>query len=178
MPRVCARAPETGQGRSALSVAARCEDHRVVDHDARPPGPVPVAAMRLPSPVWLDEHATLLDVARTMRSASVSAVIVGRDAAIVTERDVVCALADGGTPTTRAVDIATHGVARFPEGGTVVAALAEMLQLGVRHLVIVDAVGAPRAVLPLSAAAAFVLDAAPVPTWVSALRIVLRVDEV
>jgi signal-transduction protein with cAMP-binding, CBS, and nucleotidyltransferase domain len=134
--------------------------------------------MRLPPPVWLDEHATLLDVARMMASESVSAVIVGRDAAIVTERDVVCAVADNASPNARAVDIATHGVAHFPEGGTVVAALAEMLQLGVRHLVIVDPLGVPRAVLPLSAAAAFVLEAAPVPTWVSALRVVLRVDEV
>jgi hypothetical protein len=33
-------------------------------------------------------------------------------------------------------------------------------------------------VLSLNAAAAFVLDAAPVPTWVSALRVVLRVDGV
>lgn len=133
--------------------------------------------MRLPPPVWLDEHATLLDVARMMASVAVSAVIVGRDAAIVTERDVVCALASGEAPDTRAVDVATHDSARFPESGAVVVALAEMLQAGVRHLVIVDAVGVPCAVLPLSAAAAFVLEAAPVPTWVSALRVVLRVDE-
>jgi CBS domain-containing protein len=133
--------------------------------------------MRLPRPVWLDEHATLLDVARMMDRASVSAVIVGRDAAIVTERDLVCALANGRDSSTRATDVASHDVARYPESGPVVGALAEMLQVGVRHLVIVDATGAPCAVLPLSAAAAFVLDAAPMPTWISALRIVLRVDD-
>lgn len=148
-----------------------------VESSARPLSPVPVAAMRLPPPVWLDEHATLQDVARMMTSAAVSAVIVGRDAAIVTERDLVGALARGEPPGTRAVEIATHDTTRYPQGGAVVGALAEMLQAGVRHLVIVDADAVPCAVLPLSAAAAFVLDAASVPTWVSALRIVLRVDE-
>lgn len=133
--------------------------------------------MRLPPPVWLDEHATLQDVARMMASVAVSAVMVGRDAAIITERDVVCALARGDAPETPAVDVATHETARFPQRGAVVSALAQMLHAGVRHLVVVDDVGVPCAVLPLSAAAAFVLEAAPAPTWVSALRIVLRVDE-
>jgi signal-transduction protein with cAMP-binding, CBS, and nucleotidyltransferase domain len=139
--------------------------------------PLPVTAMQLPGPVWLDEHATLQDVARMMASAGASAVIVGVDAAIVTERDVVCALANGEPADTRASDVATHDTARFPEDGPVVAALAEMLHLGVRHLVVVNRGGRPTAVLPLSAAAAFVLEAAPMPTWVSALRVVLRLDE-
>jgi signal-transduction protein with cAMP-binding, CBS, and nucleotidyltransferase domain len=164
-------------GRSALEAAAAGADHGPMEHDARPLAPLPVTSMRLPPPVWLDEHATLQDVARMMESAAVSAVIVGRDAAIVTERDVVCALARENAPDTPAVEIATHDAERFPEGGAVVGALAEMLHAGVRHLVIVDADGTPCAVLSLSAAAAFVLNASPVPTWVSALRIVLRVDE-
>lgn len=133
--------------------------------------------MQLPRPVWLDEHATLRDVASTMASSSVSAVIVGRDGAIVTERDLVCAVARGDAPVTPAVEVATHETAQFPEDGPVVGALAEMLHAGLRHLVIVDRRGVPSAVLPLSAAAAFVLDLAEVPSWISALRVVLRVED-
>lgn len=133
--------------------------------------------MRLPRPVWLDEHATIQDVATVMVAASVSAVIVGRDAAIVTERDLVCALARGDAAATPAVELATRDTARFPDDGPVVGALAEMLHVGLRHLVIVDRDGVPCAVLPLSAAAAFVLDLAEIPSWLSALRVVLRVEE-
>ncbi len=133
--------------------------------------------MQLPAPVWLDERATLRDVASAMAAASVSAVIVGGDAAIVTERDVVCAVARGEVPGTPAVDLATHETAQFPGDGPVLGALAEMLHAGLRHLVIVDRGGVPCAVLPLSAAAAFVLDLAEVPSWVSALRVVLRVED-
>lgn len=139
--------------------------------------PVSVAEMGLPAPVWLDEHATLEDVARMMSAAGVSAVIVGRDAAIITERDLVRAMANGDVAGVRAVDIATHDAMRFPDDGPVVVALAEMLQVGLRHLVIVGRNSTPCAVLPLSAAAAVVLDAARIPTWLSALRIVLRVEE-
>ena len=138
---------------------------------------VSVAEMRLPAPVWLDEHATLEDVARMMSTAGVSAVIIGRDAAIITERDLVCAMANGEPTGVRAVDVATRDAVRFPAEAPVVAALAEMLQIGLRHLVIVGPNNLPCAVLPLSAAAAVVLEAARIPTWLSALRIVLRVEE-
>jgi CBS domain-containing protein len=148
-----------------------------VDADRVQLAPLPIAAMRLPPAVWLDEDATLHDVARIMTTASVSAVIVGRDAAIVTERDVVCAVARGERPEAPATALATHETARFPDDGPVVAALAEMLHGGLRHLVVVDGEGVPCAVLPLSAAAAFVLDLAEIPSWLSALRVVLRVEE-
>jgi signal-transduction protein with cAMP-binding, CBS, and nucleotidyltransferase domain len=139
--------------------------------------PYPVAAMRLPPPVWLDDNATVGDVARVMVTGCVSAVIIGRDAAIVTERDLVCALARGEATDARAATVATHDTTRFPDDGPVVGALAEMLHAGLRHLVVVDADGVPCAVLPLSAAAAYVLDASEIPTWLSALRVVLRVED-
>ncbi len=140
--------------------------------------PRTVADLHLPAPVWLDEHATLRDVARMMTAAGVSAVIVGRDAAIITERDLVCALACDEPADAPAVDLLTHDTLRCPVSEPVAAALAEMLHSGVRHLVVVDGQGAPCAVLPLAAAAAGVLEATAVPTWLSALRIVLRVEEV
>jgi signal-transduction protein with cAMP-binding, CBS, and nucleotidyltransferase domain len=149
----------------------------VVEAQSTHLAPLSVTAMRLPRPVWLDDRATLRDVASMMATASVSAVIVGQDAAIVTERDLVCAVARGDGAGTPAVELATHETARYPDDGPVVGALAEMLHAGLRHLVIVDRGGVPCAVLPLSAAAAFVLDLAEVPSWVSALRVVLRVED-
>jgi signal-transduction protein with cAMP-binding, CBS, and nucleotidyltransferase domain len=139
--------------------------------------PVAVAAMRLPPPMWLDEDVTLGDVARVMMTACVSAVIVGPDAAIVTERDVVRALADGEAADAPVAGIATHDTLCFSETGPVVGALAEMLHAGRRHLVVIGDDGLPCAVLPLSAAAAFVLDLTDVPSWLSALRVVLRIEE-
>jgi signal-transduction protein with cAMP-binding, CBS, and nucleotidyltransferase domain len=162
-------------GRSALVDKPRGVDHRVMD--ATHAAPISIAALRLPPPVWLDEDATLGDAARVMVTASVSAVIVGQDAAIVTERDVVRALAHGESPDAAIVKLATHDTIRFPEEGPVFGALAEMLHAGVRHLVVVGTGGLPCAVLPLSAAAAFVLDASEIPSWLSALRIVLRLEE-
>jgi signal-transduction protein with cAMP-binding, CBS, and nucleotidyltransferase domain len=148
-----------------------------VVNDATHSEPISVAALRLPAPVWLGEQATLADVARVMVTANVSAVIVGPDGAIVTERDVVRALADGEAADALVVNLATHDTIRFPEQGPVVGALAEMLRRGLRHLIVVGTDGLPCAVLPLSAAAAVVLDASEVPSWVSALRVVLRVGD-
>ncbi len=142
----------------------------------RSPGEVTVDGMRLPVPVWLDEHATLRDVARMMCGSGVSAVIIGREAAIVTERDIVRALADGESPDDLAAPSASPAPISVPSHAPVVSALAVMLHAGVRHVVVVDAAGAPRAVLPLAAAAAVVLDLSETPSWLSALRIVLRVE--
>jgi CBS domain-containing protein len=137
---------------------------------------VPVEALLLPPPVWLDERASLHHVARTMCEAAVSAVIIGPGAAIVTERDVVRALAAGETPDAPALAYSSSGILSLSGEASVAHALAAMLDAGVRHIVIVDAAGVPSAVLPLSAAAAVVLDATVIPNWLSALRIVLRVE--
>ncbi len=145
---------------------------------SNPRDSVPVAAMLLPPPVWLDDRVTLQDVARRMCDDAVSAVIVGPDAAIVTERDVVRALAAGEAPGASAREYASSETLSLPAVASVTHALAAMLDAGVRHVVIVDAAGIPSAVLPLSAAAAVVLDATVIPNWLSALRIVLRVESV
>jgi len=145
---------------------------------SNPRDSVPIEAMLLPPPVWLDDHVSLHDVARIMCDAAVSAVIIGPHAAIVTERDVVRALAAGEAPDAPALHYASPETLRVPGAASVAQALAAMLHAGVRHVVIVDAAGVPSAVLPLSAAAAVVLDATAMPNWLSALRIVLRVESV
>ncbi len=145
---------------------------------SNPRDTVSVEALLLPPPVWLDDRASLQDVARRMCDAGVSAVIIGPDAAIVTEHDVVRALAAGEAPGTPALAYASAEILSLPGDASVAHTLAAMLHAGVRHVVIVDATGLPSAVLPLSAAAAFVLDATVIPNWLAALRIVLRVESV
>ena len=147
-------------------------------HGPTAPDPVTVGAIRLPPPLWLDDEATVRDVAGIMCRAGISAVIIGPDASIVTERDVVRALAEGDVPDAAAIRFASAGTLTVGLATPVVDALARMLHAGVRHAVVVDALGVPCAVLPLAAAAAVVLDASDVPNWLSALRIVLRLESV
>jgi signal-transduction protein with cAMP-binding, CBS, and nucleotidyltransferase domain len=144
----------------------------------RPPDPVTVDSIRLPALIWLDDHATVRDVARMMCNASVSAVIIGERAEIVTERDLVRALAEGVDPESAAALIASPDVLTVPDTTSVVTALAAMLHAGVRHVVVIDPAGVPCAVLPLAAAAAAVLGETDIPSWLTALRIVLRVEAV
>ena len=46
-------------------------------------------------PVWVEETISIGDVARVMRDADVSSVLVGAGGAIITERDVARAVAAG-----------------------------------------------------------------------------------
>lgn len=83
--------------------------------------------------------APLNQVARIMRAHDVSALVVGRPAelvAIVTERDLTQALADGRQPDTEVAAIASPGPLTVGPGASVVEAAVLMLRHGVRHLVV------------------------------------------
>ncbi|MFI5054051.1 MAG: CBS domain-containing protein, partial [Acidimicrobiia bacterium] len=121
------------------------------------PGPR-VGDLGLSPPVWLDDDATIRDAAQAMDTHAVSAVIVGPHGAIVTERDVVRAVAAGQSTSMRAAPIASPATITAPADANPLDALREMLIHGVRHLVIVDANGRPCAVLPLAGAAAASLE--------------------
>jgi signal-transduction protein with cAMP-binding, CBS, and nucleotidyltransferase domain len=137
-----------------------------------------VRDLHLRPPVWLDEDATLGDVARAMDRAAVSAIIIGPAAAIVTEHDIVHAVAANDAPGTAAMAVASEQTICLADTATALDALATMLRCGVRHLVILDRAGVPCGVLPIAVAAAAIFSAADVPEWLAALRVVLRVGEV
>ena len=92
-------------------------------------------------------RATIAEVARQMRledSDSVAVLNDGRLVGIITERDLVRAIADGVDPKQ-----ATAGVVMSPNPATVtededvsVVAL-KMMRLGIRHLPVVDLTGKP-----------------------------------
>jgi signal-transduction protein with cAMP-binding, CBS, and nucleotidyltransferase domain len=141
------------------------------------PGPA-VRDLHLRPPVWLEEDATLGEVARAMDRAGVSAIILGPAAAIVTEHDIVRAVATDHDPRTAATRVANDDTICLADSATALEALATMLRYGVRHLVILDRAGVPCGVLPIAVAAAAIFSHSDVPEWLAALRVVLRVGEV
>jgi CBS domain-containing protein len=95
----------------------------------------------------VDPATRLADVARQMRLEDADSVAVmsdGRLVGIITERDLVRAIADGVNPTQ-----ATAGVVMTPGPATVgadedVSVVAmKMMRLGIRHLPVVDTDGQP-----------------------------------
>jgi CBS domain-containing protein len=92
-------------------------------------------------------RATIAEVARQMRledSDSVAVLNDGRLVGIITERDLVRAIADGVDPKQ-----ATAGVVMTPNPATVAAdedvsvVALKMMRLGIRHLPVVDLTGKP-----------------------------------
>ena len=92
-------------------------------------------------------RATIAEVARQMRledSDSVAVLNDGRLVGIITERDLVRAIADGVDPKQ-----ATAGVVMTPNPATVAAdedvsvVALQMMRLGIRHLPVVDLTGKP-----------------------------------
>jgi CBS domain-containing protein len=97
--------------------------------------------------VTADPSASLADAARLMRRHCVSSVLVsdvaGVALGIVTERDVVTAIASLsplGAPVAHIMGRPVHGI---PADAMIYVALGRMARLGVRHLVATDAGGQP-----------------------------------
>ena len=95
----------------------------------------------------VDPQTNLSEVARKMRLEDCDSVAVmagGRLLGIITERDLVRAIADGVDPTQ-----ATAGVLMTPKPATVTAdedvsvVALKMMTLGIRHLPVVDGQGRP-----------------------------------
>jgi CBS domain-containing protein len=95
----------------------------------------------------VDPKTTLADVARDMRTADSDSVAVmddGRLVGIITERDLVRAIADGVNPkqaTAGVIMTADPATVRADEEVSVVA--MKMMSLGVRHLPVVNDEGKP-----------------------------------
>lgn len=116
-------------------------------------------------PVEIAEGASLEQAARRMREAAVGSLVVldggGRAAGIVTERDVLLAVADGGAAAlARPVSaVVSRPVVTVPADAFLHVAIGRLQCLGFRHLVATDANG--RAVGVVSARALLALRTSP-----------------
>jgi CBS domain-containing protein len=95
----------------------------------------------------VDEQTTLSEVASRMRDDdrdSVAVMAQGRLLGIITERDMVRAIAAGVDPrlANASLFMSTDLLATTPEEDAVVAAV-RMIELGIRHLPVVDEDGLP-----------------------------------
>ncbi len=94
-----------------------------------------------------DPQTSLAEVARQMRLDDADSVAVmddGRLAGIITERDLVRAIADGVNPKQATAEmIMTKGPATVSADEDVSVVALRMMRLGIRHLPVVDDSGAP-----------------------------------
>jgi CBS domain-containing protein len=95
----------------------------------------------------VEPSATLADVARQMRTADADSVAVmsgGRLVGIVTEHDLVRAIADGVDPKqARAEVVMSANPATVGEDEEVSVVAVKMMRLGIRHLPVLDRAGQP-----------------------------------
>jgi CBS domain-containing protein len=84
--------------------------------------------------------ADLATVARALTDAEVGALVVGEDEVlgVVSERDLVRALATGRAPATTAADIASAKVVWCDATASVAEVAAEMMDAYVRHVLVED----------------------------------------
>jgi CBS domain-containing protein len=102
-----------------------------------PPGPL----------LSVDPETTIAEVARRMRtddSDSVAVMSEGRLVGIITERDLVRAIADGVDPEQAKADVVmTADPATVDADEDVAMVAVKMMRLGVRHLPVVNKAGKP-----------------------------------
>jgi CBS domain-containing protein len=119
--------------------------------------------------------ASLRTAARAMVVRRTPAVLVGGQA-ILTEPDVVRAVAEGHDLDEAAVCVATPDPLTVTGHATLLEAIDGMLRRRVRTLVVVDDHGHPVGILTLFAAVGALLETNDVPPWLAGLRVALRVE--
>jgi CBS domain-containing protein len=105
-------------------------------------GARPVSHLVSDTVTWIAPDASLLEVAAKLASSDIGALVVGDGATatgMISERDVVHALADGREPaSTHASDVATTELLWCDAEATIDEVAAEMMENYVRHLLVED----------------------------------------
>lgn len=139
-----------------------------------------VDELRLRPAVTVSPEAPIDQVARIMRAHNVSALVVGRagdPVAIVTERDLTQALADGCPVTERVAAIASPNPATVAHDASVIEVATMMLDGGFRHLVVSRQHRAVGIISIRDALAALVTAVTPDTVFVRLERITLDASE-
>ena len=118
---------------------------------AAKPGPdTPISKLRLRPAIRDGRAATIREVAVRMRAEDVSSIVIDTEPpSIVTERDLTRALAEGLDPSEPAMRVATRAPVWVPPTITVVHAAATMVQVGMRHMLVLNVDGEPVGVLSM-----------------------------
>ena len=128
----------------------------------------PIRALDPRPAVGVSESATVREAIQLMVERSVGAVLVVRDARVLgifSERDVMRRVVTSGTPLDRPViDVATRDPVTLGLDDGIAFALNRMVLGGFRHIPIVDAAGAPLAVLSQREIVAFIVSLLPAST--------------
>ena len=109
--------------------------------DMGDPGALRIDVLIGDSVVCVVPTATLRDVARVLIGDGISAVVVGSQdspTGIVSEHDIVRAVADGVDPTTTAADIAHTELFWTASSNTVADVATQMMDQYVRHILVED----------------------------------------
>ncbi|MFA5885580.1 MAG: CBS domain-containing protein [Acidimicrobiia bacterium] len=120
--------------------------------------------------------ATIGDVAAALVRERVPALLLGSGEAIVSEHDIVRAVARGRAPSEPARLFATPDPIAVSTDAPALEAVEVMLRHGLRAVVVVDDARRSVGMLTLVHAVEALLAVAEVPAWLSGLRIALRVE--
>jgi uncharacterized protein len=116
-------------------------------------------------PVRVGADWTVQAVTESMQAGNVSAVLVGRDEAIITERDLTRALKTGLGSDDQAAGICVTDLAYLDEDTTVVDAAANMLHQEIRHLLLRNWRGQVTGVVALRDVLGVLVDAMDPAVW-------------
>jgi signal-transduction protein with cAMP-binding, CBS, and nucleotidyltransferase domain len=129
----------------------------------------PVAGLAQP-PVHVDADWSLQSVAEAMREANVSAVLVGLDHAIVTERDLTRALHAGLGSHDQVGAVCVTDLIYLDEDTSVVQAATDMLRHEIRHLLLRNWRGQIKGVVSLRDVLGVLVEAMDPAVWVVMLQ--------
>lgn len=107
-------------------------------------GSMPISTLVSDGVVWVAPNASLVEVARTLTEAQVGAAIVRQEASrepagIISERDLVAAVAAGRNPRDTSASEVAHTELAWADATASVAEVAEeMMDKYVRHVLIED----------------------------------------
>jgi signal-transduction protein with cAMP-binding, CBS, and nucleotidyltransferase domain len=136
-------------------------------------GGSPVRRLVIRPAVSVAESASVGDVVAAMRTHDVSAVVIGEQLGIVTERDLARAVEDGVRPADPVERVVTRQPVVVSGDLPVVDAAALMLNQGVRHLV-VDLGPGQVGVISTRDVLAVLLQAVDPHMWLTSLRIAIE----